>query len=91
MIFDWPQLVMMLGVLQGLFLIIAVYTLKNRNKGANRVLTIFISLLVIALFGRVNYQNLSLNEFMGTIGWVFDAMIFVYGPVLYLYIKKLLI
>jgi AraC-like DNA-binding protein len=86
--FSIIDVLLIVGLCQGLHLIIALQFIKQKNKSANKILTILISFTVIMLFGRV-----AIFKFNELWIWRFaifvDAIIFIAGPLYYLYIRRL--
>lgn len=86
--FNFFTVLLLLGILQGSILVILLNRIKDKNKSANAFLSIFILLLVITLLGRTLKEfkiATSLPNFLA----LPDAIIYLYGPILYFYIKTL--
>ncbi|MEL6809892.1 MAG: helix-turn-helix domain-containing protein [Bacteroidota bacterium] len=87
--FSFLDIVLFLGVSQGLFLAISLQLLHNKNKSANRVLSLLLFIASLLLFGRVlafRPEILTLGRF----GILADATIFIFGPLFYTYVRRLL-
>lgn len=78
---------MLFGIVQGVLLIVAINRLPQRNKAANRVLSVFIFLVSFTLLWRITKTQGLLQLIMGITQ---DIIIFLYGPVFYLYVQILL-
>ncbi|WP_299220963.1 helix-turn-helix domain-containing protein [uncultured Aquimarina sp.] len=86
--FGIVDLVLFLGISQGIFLAITLSLLHNKNKSANRVLSFILLIACIMLVGRVFYPRFNGAFFFRIAGFV-DTLIFVFGPLLYTYIRRL--
>jgi len=78
---------MLFSVVQGALLTIAINRLPQRNKVANRVLSVFIFLISFTLIWRIVKPSGLMQFVMGVIQ---DIVVFLYGPVFYLYVQILL-
>ena len=86
--FDVLDLVLFLGISQGLFLAITIQLVHNRNAAANRVLSIILLIAAFMLLGRVIYFNLS-NALLLRIANFADIVIYIFGPLVYVYVRRL--
>lgn len=75
----------------GLLLIIAINTLHNNNKPANRILSILILLISVVLAGRVAIYDRDIFQTYPKLLLVPDLILFLYAPLFILYIRKLLL
>jgi len=83
-------LILLLAAINGLLLILAINTLQNNNKAANRFLSLLIFILCVALIGRVStYDRDIFNQFPHLL-LLPDIIYFLYGPLFFLYIQRLL-
>jgi AraC-like DNA-binding protein len=73
---------------QGLFLLIAIQLMPNKNKAANRALTFVLAIAIVMLLGRVLLHKV-INPYFFRFGAVVDTMIYLFGPFLYIYIRRL--
>ncbi len=89
MSFTLLDVILFLGVSQGLFLAITLRLIDNRNKAANDVLSIAIGIAVIMLFGRVVAFRIQ-APWVGYVAGLVDATIFLFGPLIYCYIRRLI-
>lgn len=79
----------MAGFLHGVILIIALQRVKKANKRANKFLSLMIGLISLALICRLSYEPEILQISM-KFGMLPDFILFLFGPLLLLYIKNLL-
>ncbi|MGL1884916.1 MAG: helix-turn-helix domain-containing protein [Reichenbachiella sp.] len=81
--------VLISGFVQSIILILALLSIKNRNKKANQYLIALIVLISIALIGRLTYSPKILAI---SYKWAMipDIILYLYGPLLLLYIRSLL-
>ncbi|GAA0715857.1 hypothetical protein GCM10009430_10830 [Aquimarina litoralis] len=82
------DLLLFLGISQGVFLAITLSLLHNRNKSANRILALLLLIASIMLIGRIFYPKFSGVLFFRIACFV-DTLIFIFGPLLYIYIRRL--
>ncbi|OJJ14198.1 hypothetical protein BKI52_43795 [marine bacterium AO1-C] len=75
------------GAIQGVLLTVAINRLPQRNKTANRVLSVFILLISFTLIWRITKTAGIVQVVMGIVQ---DIVIFLYGPIFYLYVQVLL-
>ncbi|WP_108803261.1 AraC family transcriptional regulator [Aquimarina sp. Aq107] len=86
--FGIVDLLLFLGISQGVFLAITLLLLHNKNKLANKILSFILLIACLMLVGRVFYPRFSGALFFRIAGFV-DTLIFVFGPLLYTYIRRL--
>ena len=89
MIFDYLDMVLLLGISQGVFLALTLLFVRNRNAAANRVLSIFLSISVVMLIGRLLYVRFGNDLLLYRLGTLVDSVVFLFGPMLYLYCRRL--
>jgi AraC-like DNA-binding protein len=90
MSFSFLDILLIIILSQGLFLLLAIQLLPNKNKEANRTLTFMLIIASIMLLGRViiyHYQH----PLILRLGTVLDGTIYLFGPFLYCYIRRLTI
>lgn len=75
---------------QGLLLILAINGIQEKNISANRILSVLILLISFALVGRVSTYDREIFQWQPKLILVPEMILFVYGPVFYFYIRKLL-
>ena len=79
------------GAIQGLVLVVAINRIKDRDKEANQLLSWFILLISLVLVSRLVYvEGMALWQRWPHLFLIPDITMFLYGPLFYLYIKKLL-
>ncbi len=81
--------IILLGAIQGLFLYVAIGRIPE-HRPSNRWLRIFVLLISLTMLGRLLVSSGLISQFPNFL-LLPDAIIFVYGPILYLYLQKLLI
>ncbi len=87
--FQLIDIVIVIGICQGIFLSLTLHRISNNNRSANMILSSLLVLATVMLIGRFVYFRF-LN------GWVFqwsllvDSVVFLFGPLLYTYIRRLL-
>ncbi|MFD2563854.1 helix-turn-helix domain-containing protein [Aquimarina rubra] len=86
--FGIADLVLFLGISQGVFLAITLSLLHNNNRPANRILSFMLMIASLMLVGRIFYPRFQDVLFFRIAGFV-DTLIFVFGPMLYTYIRRL--
>ncbi|WP_422859941.1 helix-turn-helix domain-containing protein [Flagellimonas sp. S174] len=86
--FDFVDLILFLGVSQGFFLAVALRLIHNRNKSANRVLSLLLIIAVLMLFGRIAAFRVP-EIWVWRFGVLIDTTIFLFGPLSYLYTRRL--
>ncbi len=87
--FEFIDLVLFLGISQGVFLAATIQIIKNKNKAANRILSIMLVLAVFMLLGRmIFFKFLTIRLFQWSI--LIDAVIFIFGPLCYMYFRRLI-
>ena len=86
--FEILDLVLFVGLSQGIFLAIARQIVSEKNKAANRVLSLILLLAAFMLFGRIVYFRFT-NELLEQIAFSADTVIFLFGPLIYLYVRRL--
>jgi AraC-like DNA-binding protein len=87
--FSFFTVLVLLGILQGLMLMFFLSRVKDRNKDANSFLMVFLALIVATMFGRILRDSKLFYSFPNFLALP-DAIIFLYGPILYFYFQKLL-
>jgi len=86
--FKLLDIFLFIGLSQGLFLALALQTVTNKNKSANKVLSTLLFLAAFILFGRIIYARFN-NQLLYQIAYLADVVIFLFGPFIYLYIRRL--
>lgn len=86
---DWFNVLLIGGALQGVFLLLTINSIKDKNKSANRYLSVLILLITLALLGRLSFEEELLQQYP-QIYMLPDFVLFLFGPILYLYVNSLL-
>lgn len=86
--FDFTDILLFLGISQGIFLAITLALVNNRNKSANKILSYLLIIACVMLVGRIFYPKYKGVLFLRVAAFV-DTLIFLFGPILYLYIRRL--
>ncbi|MEM9821278.1 MAG: helix-turn-helix domain-containing protein [Bacteroidota bacterium] len=81
---------LLLAAFQGLLLIIAINTIQDNNESANRLLSLLILLISVALIGRVSTYGREIFQWQPRLLLLPDMIYFLYGPVFLWYIQGLL-
>lgn len=85
----WTEVIVILGVAQGLFLSFSIQKILKRNKEATRVLAWLLFSSSSMLLGRLAYMRYDPSwPFQLTL--IPDVVIFLFGPLIYLFIRRLL-
>lgn len=82
---------LIISAIQGLLLIIAINTIRNKNKVANTFLTVLLTLITVSLLGRASTFDPEVFNWQPKLLFVPELILFTYGPIFYLYIHKLLV
>lgn len=85
---DWLFFLLVLGIAQGLFLVVALRRIEQRNTAANRFLSVFILLIALTMIGRMVANSTWVERIPNLLAFP-DAIIYLYGPFLYFYFHKL--
>lgn len=81
---------LLLAAIQGILLILAINTLQDNNRAANRLLSLLLLLLSAALAGRVSTYDREIFNWFPRLLLVPDFIYFLYAPLFLLYINRLL-
>jgi AraC-like DNA-binding protein len=82
---------LLLSAFQGMLLMIAINTIRNKNKRANTFLTVLLFLITFSLFGRASTFHPEVFNWQPRLILVPELILFTYGPIFYFYVHKLLI
>ncbi|MDY8136993.1 AraC family transcriptional regulator [Aquimarina sp. 2201CG5-10] len=86
--FEFIDLILFLGISQGIFLAITLQIIKNKNKTANRILGIILLLASFMLLGRMLFlKYITVRLFQVSI--LVDSIIFIFGPLCLMYLRRL--
>ena len=89
MTFELIDVFLILGMSQGLFLMFSLASIDKRNKDANNVLIATIGIAVVVLLARIGTYRFS-GTWVQYVGVIIDGSIYVFGPLLYIYVRRLL-
>lgn len=87
--FKLIDLIIVIGICQGIFLSLTLQRISNNNHKANTILSYLIALATLMLIGRFFY-------FRFLTPWIFqwsiavDSLVFLFGPFIYMYLQRLL-
>lgn len=81
---------LLLAAIQGFLLILAINSLQNNNRAANRALSVLLLLLSVALAGRVSTYDREIFNWLPGLLLLPDFIYFLYAPIFLLYINRLL-
>lgn len=84
------NIILLLGISQGIFLSISIRLINNKNKEANSCLSFLLLIATIMLFCRFAVFKIS-QEWIWRFGILIDTSIFLFGPLIYLYSKRLIL
>lgn len=82
---------LLIMAIQGFLLIVAINTIRNKNKVANSVLSLLLILITISLLGRASTFDPDIFTWQPKLIFIPELILFTYGPIFYLYIHKLLV
>ncbi|PKV49163.1 AraC-like DNA-binding protein [Aquimarina sp. MAR_2010_214] len=88
--FELIDLIVFLGISQGIFLAIVIQVLQNKNRLANRTLSLILTIASIMLTGRFFFTIETDNKVFFRLALFVDILVFVFGPLLYLYYRRLI-
>ncbi len=88
--FGGMDFVIFLGISQGIFLAISIQVIQHKNKLANRVLSMILVIAAIMLTGRFFFTTLTRVEVFFRFALFVDVLVFIFGPLIYLYFRRLL-
>lgn len=87
--FEAIDVIMLLGIAQGFFLAITLPAVHRNNTGANAVLAVQLAMACLVLFAKLAIYRA--GEFwVLQRGILLEPFIFLYGPLGYIYLKRLL-
>lgn len=88
--FSLYDLLLLFSVFQGLLLIVAIPTIQNYNRQANRWLVASIGLSSVVLFFHILSSYREIAQAFTKVQLLPDFVLFLYGPLFYFYLKRLL-
>lgn len=87
--FQIIDIIIIIGICQGVFLSFTLQRISNNNHNANTILSKLILIATIMLVGRFLYfRYLNLTIFHWSL--LVDSLVFIFGPLFYIYIRRLL-
>lgn len=86
--FNFIDIILFLGVSQGIFLSVSLRLIHDRNKSANKILSFLLLIAVLMLFGRIAAYRIP-EEWVWRFGVLIDSTIFLFGPLIYMYVRRL--
>ncbi len=87
--FSFTDIILFLGVSQGLFLAASLFLLHNKNKHSNNTLSLILLLASFMLLGRILVYRIN-SEIVWRVAMVADTLVFLFGPLLLIYVRRLL-
>lgn len=86
----WYDAVLVPGIAQGIFLAAMLFSIDKKNIRANRILAIIIAMAAVMLAGRMMWARYPSSL---ALQWSLlpDTTIFLFGPLIYFYIRRLLL
>lgn len=86
---QWIDVILFIGICQGIFLSLTLQRISHNNQSANRILSYLIALATVMLIGRFVYFRF-LTQWVFQWSILVDSIVFLFGPFTYMYIKRLL-
>jgi len=87
--FTFFESLFLAGIGHGVILTVALRFFKEQNKAANSILSVMEFVSTLMLIGRVAVAHLRV-EWVWSLAIMVDTVIFLFGPLLYMYIRRLL-
>jgi AraC-like DNA-binding protein len=87
--FKLLDVIIFIGICQGIFLSLTLHRVSNNNQSANKTLSLLIALATLMLIGRFVYLRY-LNQWIFQWSLAVDSLVFLFGPLIYTYVKRLL-
>lgn len=85
------ELILFLGISQGIFLASTLQFIHKNNKVANNTLSLLLLIISIMLLGRFCYFKYATNIQFYRFTEFVDIIIFFFGPLLYTYVRRLIV
>lgn len=85
---DFVSIITLLGIAQGIFLGFLLLAINRGNKTANRLFGILMIMFSISISG-FEYSRLDLIKYFPFFGAFASAVIFLFGPLFYYYVRAL--
>ncbi len=87
--FGFIDFIIVSGISQGVFLAITIQIIQNKNKNANKVLSLILLIASILLMAKFLYSFDAEYELFFRVSFFLDTFIFIFGPLLYIYCRRL--
>ncbi|MDC8006022.1 AraC family transcriptional regulator [Aureisphaera galaxeae] len=87
--FELIDVIILIGISQGIFLMLTILRIPQANKRANSILALLIGIATHMLIGRVLMVRF-LTKATFFYSWIFDIPLYLFGPLLFLYTSRLL-
>ncbi|WP_299674357.1 AraC family transcriptional regulator [uncultured Tenacibaculum sp.] len=87
--FNFIDLILLLGVSQGIFLGFTILFVCKNNRKANKILSLLLFSATLMLIGRI-FLFKYYTPLLYRLAMIFETVIFIFGPLLYAYTNKLL-
>jgi len=88
MSFSFLDLVLFAGVIQGIFLVFSLQFISQKNRKANKILTIIIGLATFIFAGKMAIIQIDI-PWIWRLALLSDCSIYLFGPLLYMYFRAL--
>lgn len=88
--FELIDVIIFLGISQGIFLAIALQMIQNKNKLANQVLSSILLIATLMLIGRFFYTIKTTSVIFFRLALFVDVLVYIFGPLLYVYFRRLI-
>ncbi len=88
--FKLIHFIIFLGISQGVFLSLGIQVIQNKNKLANRMLSLILLIASIMLTGRFFFTIETDNIIFFRLALFVDILVFLFGPLLYVYYRRLI-
>ncbi|MEM6725453.1 MAG: helix-turn-helix domain-containing protein [Bacteroidota bacterium] len=82
------DIILLVGLSQGFFLALTLILIQQRNRAANRVLSMALLIAALMLLGRLVIFR-SQGAWVFRAGGLADTTIFLFGPLIYTYVRRL--
>ncbi|MFY0600155.1 MAG: helix-turn-helix domain-containing protein [Cyclobacteriaceae bacterium] len=88
--FDFIDIILSIGIVQGFFLAAAISLITQKNSSANKVLALVLTLCALVLVGKMVYAHF-LSYVIFKLLSLTDNIVFLFGPLTYMYIRRLIV
>lgn len=87
---NWVNTLVLLGAVQGIILTAVIWQKKSKNKHAVYFLTGLLAITSVLLIGKRLFELGSMSRFLLVVMIYTDAILLIFGPLIYLFIRSLL-